>query len=375
MIRIATHITFFLLLFGGTASGQIFNTISYLCDTCSNELSLSFESTSFQKNNEFESEFAQGLTGIGIQVQPSLEYYFNENTKGKLGVYALKFSGRDELSKVIPVFSIQHKICDGLELVFGNIYGNLNHELDEPLYRFDRYYRNNVEYGFQALHKSKYATVDLWVNWEQFIFEGDPFQEEFMVGNHTKFNILNWKGLSLQGDAQVLISHKGGEIDTYDGASIYIFNGGYGVNARYQFKNLSVGITPRLYWYRGVRIPDVGNNSFKYKHGSAFYLRGDVEHKYFRFEAGIWKSEKFVSARGEALFMNISENDEKVFQKHRNIVTSKLALKRQISSNLHLELRAEMYVSLIHDALPDHTYGFYFVANENFFISKLKKRK
>lgn len=345
-----------------------------LCDTCEGELSFNIETTSFQKNNEFESDFATGVTGIGVQLKPTFQYYLNKNTKVNIGAYAIKYSGLNGFSEVIPIFSIHHQIYKGFEVVFGNIYGNLNHELEEPLYRFDRYYRNNVEYGFQFLHQSKYIETDLWINWEKFIFEGDPFQEEFTAGNHTKVNLYKSEKLSLKGDIQALLSHKGGEIDTYEGPAIYIFSGAYGFDARANTKHLSFGVSPKVFWYRGMRIPPSGNNFQHYKHGSGFYLKGDIDHKYFNFQTGIWKGDQFISSRGEYLFMSVSEDNEKLFQKHRKIMATKLIVKRPISNNLYLELRTELYMDLGNDVLPDYTYGFYFVANENFFLKKIKKR-
>tara|TARA_B100001540_G_C15700540_1_gene593651 strand:- start:941 stop:1102 length:162 start_codon:yes stop_codon:yes gene_type:complete len=46
-----------------------------------------------------------------------------------------------------------------------------------------------------------------------------------------------------------------------------------------------------------------------------------------------------------------------------------------MSDNLKLELRANLYVDLKNNALPDYSYGIYFIANELFFLQKIKKRK
>ncbi len=355
----------------------MFLTKEYLCDSCERDLSFRFESTSFQKNNEYESPFATSLAGIGVMLKPTFEYYFNSNTKANIGVYGLKYSGRNDFSQVIPIYQIQHKVIQGFEVVFGSIYGNLNHELAEPFYRFDRYYTNNIEYGFQALHESKYAESDLWVNWEKFIFDGDPFQEEFTAGNHTKLNVLKKERLEVKGDLQVLLFHKGGEIDTYDGNAIYFFNGSYGLDIKLKRENFNYNLKPKVLWYRGLRMTsdETANNYYPYKNGNGFLVSADVDHKYVNFECGYWLSEKFIAPRGETLFMSLSESDPTFFQSQREIFFSKLKIKRHVTNNLKLEVRANFYADLLNNVLPDYSYGIYFVANERFFIKKISKSK
>jgi hypothetical protein len=374
MNRIATSTASILLIFiQFTSSAQSLLTKEYLCDTCEYKLNFRFESTAFMKNNEYTSQYAIGKTGIGFQVKPTLEYYFNKNTKLNIGIYALKYSGLDVFSQAIPIFSVHHEIAKGHEFIFGNIYGNLNHELAEPLFRFDRYYTNNIEYGFQYLHNSKYIESDLWLNWEKFIFSGDPFQEEFTVGNHSKIKFIDKSKFKIYGDFQATLSHKGGEIDTYDGPSIYLFSGAYGLNIDFESKNFKYGASHKTFWYRGARLPEEGKNYQHFNHGNGTYITSYVTHKFFKAEAGYWQGEKFIASRGEYLFMNVSEQKEDLKENTRKIFTAKLKLKRPITKNLRLELRTEIYIDLDKPDLPDYTYGFYFVANELFFLKKLRK--
>ena len=352
---------------------QTLLTKKFLCDTCERKLSLRFESTAFMKNNEYLSKYAIGKTGIGFNAKPTLEYFFNKNTKINIGVYLLKYSGLNAFTQSIPILTLQHKLAKGHELIFGNIYGNLNHELAEPLYRFDRYYTNNVEYGFQYLHKSKYFETDLWLNWEQFIFTSDPFQEEFTVGNHSKLKLINTSKFKLKGDYQSTLCHRGGEIDEFEGPSINLFSGAYGVDMDFIFKNIKCGISQKTFWYRGFNIPLSGPNFQHFNRGKGNYITSYLTHEYFNFKAGYWKGEKFISPKGEYLFMNVSEKNINLKQDVREILTGKFTLKRKISKNLKLELRTEIYIDVDKPNAPDYNYGFYFVANELFFLKKLRK--
>ena len=353
---------------------NIFNTRDTLCSSCDKNLNFRFESSSFFKNNEYEGDFATSFTGIGVMLQPSMEYYFSKNTKLNIGAFGLKYSGLNNFSELIPVYQIHHKIINGFELLLGSISGNINHNLSEPLYRFDRYYLNNIEYGIQMLHKSKYLDSDLWLNWEQFIFKGDPFQEEFTLGNHSNLKILNRKKTKINGDFQLLIYHKGGEIDTYDGPAFYIFNSGYGVDFSFKTKFFNYTFRPKYMIYGSQRLPDYGENYIPFKRGNGFLFSGELEHRFFYFESGYWNANKFISSRGEYLYMSISESNPNLYQNNRQLIYSKFRLKQHISDNLKLEVRANIYVDIKNKVLPDYSYGIYFIANELFFLKKVTKK-
>lgn len=361
----------FLLNVKNSIATNIFLTKELLCDSCNKHLNLRFESSSFFKNNEYESDFATGFTGIGVMFKPTLEYYFNRNTRLNLGAFGLKYSGLDGLSELTPIYQIHHKVINGLELIFGNLYGNLNHDLAEPLYRFDRYYLNNVEYGIQMLHKSKYVDSDLWLNWEQFILEGDPFQEEFTLGNHSKIALLSGKYFEIEGDLQLLLYHKGGEIDTYMGPAFYMFNGAYGLDFYFKTKPIKYAVRSKFLNYKGDGLPETGKNHKHYKNGSGLLFSGDMEHNSFYLESGYWNGNKFVSPDGEYLYMSVSESDSEFHQDNRQLFYTKFRLKRHMSRNLKLELRANLYVDLKNDVLPDYSFGLYFIANELFFLKKI----
>ncbi len=351
---------------------NIFYTKELLCDSCNKNFNFRFESSSFLKNNEYESDFATGFTGIGIMFKPTVEYYFNNNTKLNFGTFGLKYSGLNGLSELTPIYQIHHKVTNGFELIFGSLYGNLNHELAEPLYRFDRYYLNNVEYGIQMLNKSKYLDSDLWLNWEQFIFEGDPFQEEFTLGNHSKVSFLKREYFEVKGDLQLLIYHRGGEIDSYVGPAFSFLNGAYGIDFSFKSQYLNYTLKPKFLTYNSMGLPSDGVNYNHYKNGSGLLISGDMEHKYFFIESGYWNGNKFVSPNGEYLYMSISESDPDLHQNNRQIFYTKFRLKHHVSENLKLEVRTNIYVDLKNDVLPDYSFGIYFIANDLFFLKKIK---
>lgn len=361
----------FVLLNTSIASTQSFNTIEFLCDTCEKDISIRFESTSFLKNNEYSNDFTEGFTGIGFFFKPTVEYYLTKNTKVNAGVYLLKYSGINNFTQAIPVFSVQHKITRNIELVFGSIYGTLNHRLEEPIFRFDRYYQNNVEYGMQFLWNSSSIESDLWLTWEKFIFRNDPFQEEFVVGNTTNIKLYPSDKFDIFIPLQILISHKGGQIDSSPYPAASIVNGLSGLKFNYKINKTNIlGFEPLIFWYQGWGLPDTGNNSQIFQNGKGSYLKINYNNEYLSSMLGYWSGNKFIAPKGEYLFQSVSEINDTFFQEERKLVTAKIAIRKKVSGSFNIEVRADGYYDLVNKDLA-YSYGLYFVINELFFINKI----
>ena len=361
----------FVLLNTGIIFSQTFNTIESLCDTCERDISIRFESTSFFKNNEYNNDFTEGFTGIGFSIKPAVEYYLTSNTKVNAGVYLLKYSGINNFTQAIPLFSVQHKLTKNIELVFGSIYGTLNHQLEEPIYRFDRYYQNNVEYGLQFLWNSKSIESDLWLNWEKFIFKNDPFQEELVVGNNTNIKVYPSDKFDIYIPLQILISHKGGQIDSSPDPAASIINGLSGLRFNYKINKTGiVGFEPLIFWYQGWGLPDTGANSQIFNNGKGLYLKVNYNNKYLSSMLGYWTANMFIAPKGEYLFQSVSELNDTFSQEERKLITAKIAIKHKVSESFKIEARADGYYDLVNRDFA-YSYGLYFVINELFFLKNI----
>ncbi|MDA3904454.1 MAG: hypothetical protein PF484_00095 [Bacteroidales bacterium] len=364
-------ISFFVI----TALPQSFSSIEFLCDTCDRDISFRFESTSFLKNNEYFNDFSKGYTGIGFFAKPTIEYYLTKNTKATAGIYLLKYSGIDNFTQTIPIFSIQHKLTKNLELVFGSIYGALNHQIEEPVFRFDRYYQNNVEYGVQLLYNSSIIESDLWLNWEKFIFTSSPYQEEFVFGNNTQLKVYQSNKLNIYLPIQLLISHKGGQIDSSPDPVASIVNGMTGINLNYKInKTNKLGFEPLIFIYQGWGLPDSGINSQAFKSGKALYFKINYKNKNFDSMLGYWSSDKFIAPRGEYLFQSVSDWNNTFSQDKRKLITAKIEIMKSVSKSVKLILKADAYYDVMNLDFA-HSVGLYFVINESFFISNVKVKK
>ena len=345
-----------------------------LCDSCEQNLSFRFETTSFIKNNEYSGLYASGFTGIGFYLKPVFEYYLTKNTKVTTGIFLLKYSGVKTFSESIPIFSVQQKLFKGLDFVLGSIYGALNHEIEEPLFRFDRYYQNNVEYGAQFLYYSDFVESDIWVNWEKFIFKDDPFQEEIEAGTTSTFKIMS-KKFKVYAPLQTLIYHKGGQIDTSPDPAFSIFNGVAGLRFEYHTNKKNVfAFEPQFFLYQGLGLPEKNVNSQRFNSGNALYLKFRYRNKYFNSMVGYWGGEKFIAPKGEYLFLSISESDKAFYEVKRQVATAKLEKRYILSKAIQIELMTDVYFDILNNDFS-FSFGLYFFIDESFSMGRIFPQK
>lgn len=371
-------VVFFLCLivsiFALAQNVEEFQSYSALKDSSERKLSFNFEMTSFVKNNEYDNSFTKGFTGIGTFVKPTIQYYFTNSTKVNLGGYFLKYSGVKSFSEVTPIISVQQKINKQFELIIGTLYGALNHKIKEPLYRFDHYYQNNIENGLQLLHKSKHIQSDLWLNWKRFIFQNDPFQEELEGGSVTDFKFSKKKWI-FNFPLQLLMAHKGGQIDSSPNLAISIFNGVTGIEiGRKLNKERSVVLEPLFYVYQGLDLPLTGVNSRLFDSGNAFSLKIKYKGKSVNASLGYWNANKFIAPKGEYLYMSVSENNPTFSQVNRALLTGKINFIKTISESVKLSFRTDAYFDIQNSDLS-FSNGLYLIINENFFLKKIRKIK
>ncbi|UBM62029.1 hypothetical protein LA303_11575 [Candidatus Sulfidibacterium hydrothermale] len=366
-----------LLLGAGEVSAQssVFRTYQPLSDSSQQTLFFRIESSTFFKNNEYFDSFAYGYTGIGFYAKPVLDYYFTDKFEATAGVYLLKYSGLDDFSQVIPIFRLRYKMAPTLELVMGNIYGTANHRLAEPLFRYDRFYQDHIEYGFQFLLHTSHVWSDLWLSWEHFIQVGDTLQEHLMVGSSTVFTFNNpRKGWGFSIPVQVVFAHKGGQLAPPPHKPVStIMNTLAGVQLQYRFNpKISLAFEPEILYYAGLNLPDPNEiNGQPFNDGWGSYTKLSFRYGPLKIMTGYWYAKRFISPHGEYLFQSVSEIDPAFSQEKRELLTSKISFHKTIYHSIKLEARFESYYDLMSHEL-DYSYGLYIVMNESFFLLKYK---
>ena len=353
---------------------SIFYTFEEIQDSNENKLYFDIKTSSFLKNNEYFGKI-DGWTGIGFMVSPKLVYYAGKTTAVEAGYFLEKFSGRDDFYKPMPLFRIRQKLNKSLTLVFGQLYGNLQHRLTEPMFRFDRYYQDNVEYGIQFLFHNKYFDNDLWMNWEKFIFYDDPYKEEFVLGNtaRLKFDIDKFH---IRIPFHYTWTHAGGQIDRHDknrGSMMSLNNIMTGIKLKYVFDNpviKSISTEYNYYKYSAGANPPEGDPRHQlFDSGEGHYLKSNMDFGVMKMMLGYWMGRDFISLRGEYLFSSIYEHRPDDFIRDNDLLTAKFIYDYKIKKNIVFSMRADMYYQT-QTKDTYYSYAFYFIYNDDFLLYK-----
>lgn len=292
-------------------------------------LYIALDNLSFFKDNEFDGPTQVGYSLPGLWLEPKLIYYPLENIKIEAGAYLLKYWGADKYPagvyykdlpswnsnqyqhgfRALPFFRAQIALSEQVNLVLGDIYGGANHNLIEPLYNPEQNLTAEPEAGLQLLYDSRFLKLDAWANWESFIFRDSPHQEAFTFGISARAKINKPESrLHVYVPVQVIMQHRGGEIDTITTSSVQTWAnlaGGLGVTY-----NVNYGILKRINLeMTAAYFSQQAGEKLPFDNGYGFYPKLTVDVYDFRFKAAYWKSDDFISLLGSPFFGAVSTSN------------------------------------------------------------------
>jgi hypothetical protein len=364
-----------LFLLSGICSFAQFNrdwSYSYadLKDDAKENLYFRFEGNSFMKNNEYYSEFIQGYTLIGYSVQPSLMYYVNSKLRLKAGVHLLKYDGVSEFTEVMPVYSAHVVLSEHLDMIIGSLKGDVQHKLIDPIFDPENQYTRPVESGLQFLFSNKNLRADIWVDWDQFIFDGDTIPEKFTSGLSSEF-ILNkpQAAIDVSIPLQMIVRHVGGQISNYSQESTTEVNVVTGVKLERKLDDgfiRSAAFSSYIAFYKDLS----GSAGYEFTSGTAFYPVMNLTYKYGEFMTGYWYAKNFIAPQGSSIFQSVSSRDDNYYQKKRHLLNTKFSYVKNIGKQAKFTAMIESYYDLDSYSL-DYVYGVYLMFTPNFFIKNI----
>lgn len=323
--------------------------------------SIRLRSTGFFKNNEYQNDFVTGYTLVGINFEPVLEYHADARATLRGGAHFLKYSGRDNFDRILPVLSLQYDQSDHFRFIIGTLYGTASHGLPEPVFDFENYLINNYENGLQLLFKYPYFRGDIWLNWEQFLKKGDPFQEKFTTGINTLFRMAGSDHFRLTAPFSAIFRHQGGEIDDTNLPASTRMNLSEGLRAEVIFGN---GFFKSLWasqlYFQFQEINPGWQVTVPYGNGS--YSRIGLITGIGSLEAGYWSSHNFISPHGMPLFQSVSQKDPEFYQPYREMLVLKYQYETNLTGYLRLAIRIEPYYHFDTRRI-DHSWGVYLIFN------------
>ena len=326
------------------------------------ELSVELDNISFFKDDEYSGSIMKGYTLPGLWVQPKAVFYPLENIKLEAGVHMLRYWGANKYPNlayqdisywkgnqfqhgfhVLPFFRAQIALSDHVNVVLGDIYGGANHNLIEPLYNPELNMIADPEAGLQLLYDSRRLDLDVWVNWESFIFREDTHQEAFTVGLSARLKFNDPAApfhfyLPLQGLAQ----HRGGEIDTiYSNSVQTLMNGAVGIGSVWNtgnriFKNVNLEFDVAGYYQQAGEL-------WPYGSGTGLYARASADIYDFRVKASYWNSDKFISMLGSPFYGAVSTSRDGVTFDGQRMAYLGLEYSRSLGKGFSLGIDMDIY--------------------------------
>ena len=326
------------------------------------ELSVELDNISFFKDNEYTGKFTKGYSLPGLWVQPKAVYYPLRNVKLEAGIHLLVYHGANKYPSmayqdiaywkgkqyqkgvhVLPYFRAQMALSEHVNIVLGNIYGAANHRLIEPLYNPELNLTCDPEAGLQVLFDSKAFDLDVWVNWQSFIFRKDVHQEAFTVGlsSRVKYNDPASR-LHFYSPVQALAQHRGGEIDTlYQNSVQTLMNGAVGIGGVWNinhrlFKKMEVELDLAGYYQQAGSI-------WPFDSGYGVYARASVDIYDFRVKTAYWQCEDFISLFGNPFFGAASMSDRGVTFRRPKLVYLGLEYSRQLGKGFSIGVEVDVF--------------------------------
>ena len=335
-----------------------------------NSLYFKLNSETFLKNNEYFGDFSKGMTITGFKIIPFLSYKAKEKTEISIGMMLQKYSSYNNLNKSIPLFRIEHKPNNNINLIGGKLYSNLNHKLIEPLYGFDNYFFNNVEEGIQFIFNYPRIKSDIWIDWEQFILWNDPFQEKFTFGTSNSLNVIKPGNQNLNVDLQSLISHRGGQITSLDTNIQNLINVSPGLNYSFYFNEKTI---LSVFAYMPVSIDASPNKETKYENGIGYYPGIKLIINNFHIHMAYWNAYRFYGHKGEALYNSGSSYDNTLFHYNRQLLNFRFRYSLLNKSGFKLAAGLETFYDLKTNKL-EYNYSIYLRFEDFFHIKTISKK-
>ena len=216
-------------------------------------LAVEVDNLSFFKDNEFAGSQADGYTLPGFWVQPRLTWQPAAGVRIGAGLHALVFDGASKYpcyayhdiatwkgdqyqrgAHMLPFLRAEAQL-GRTNIVLGDIYGGANHRLMEPLFNPEVNLTQDPEMGAQVVVSASRFWMDVWVNWQSYIFRESSHQEAFTLGLSQRL-LLNDASSAVHWYVPlcVLGQHRGGEQDATDMGVQTLINGGVGLGLLWQ---------------------------------------------------------------------------------------------------------------------------------------------
>lgn len=327
------------------------------------ELRATVDALAFMRDNEYESSLSKGYTLPGVWLAPSLSYQPLRNLKVEVGAHMLHFWGANSYPNVpyaaltsveadddtrafhcVPMFRANLQLTPSVNIVLGTLYGRGQHGLAAPLYNDELNLSADPEAGVQLLVETRPVSLDVWVNWDTFIFKNDDGQETFTFGISSRFRPSRRTARAQWYiPLQILFRHTGGEINyEADDRTVKTW-----LNAA-----TGAGVTVPLRTKLPVRLGGevlaayFGQNSgqaLPFDNGVGFQAKATAQVWRFNAQAAYWWCKDFISLFGNPLYGAASVTSEGLTFDKPHMVTARVEYSQYLGKGFALGAHADLF--------------------------------
>jgi hypothetical protein len=343
----------------GQIDNQLFENHQLIDSTQNHRFHFVFESFSYIKNNEYFGDIADGYTLFGNMFSPKIQYYTSKNVVVETGFFLRKDFGSEQTHSFQPIFTVKVQ-KDSLQFLFGNLDGQLNHKLIEPLFDFERSINNRLESGLQLKKIKKNTFFDLWIDWQKMIYRDSPFSEEITGGINWEKKFQIFKNTQISFPLQLTLKHQGGQINSNINAIGTIKNLALGVKSSWKNPNSNAffkTLETQNYWLGFSQEALILPN---FKQGNGLYLNVLAKTKILDLILSYYNASRYQSQLGGRLFQSVGDVYRKPGRviENRNLLIIRLMKDWKLAESLWLTARLEPYFDL-GDNRFEHSEGLY----------------
>ena len=308
--------------------------------------------TALFRDAEYFMPFTKGYTISGFRVAPTLQYHVGDlHFEG--GALLTAVAGTEGLYRAEPVLTVSYRPLDWLTLNMGtlkggNLLGDAQHNVGEPMLDPERWYLSPKEDGVQILTgcSSKNCLFnwrsDTWVNWERFFLPAQADQERFTLGSAHRLSLR-----SLRLDAAFMGCHRGGQFSALDTCIETLFNERLGLGYTFSFGSRnSLTLSADAYFFQNASPERHRHTAYTsgyglHPHATLAMPFGKRSDDRLELGLGYWYGHQYLSARGSWLYQSASWCDPAYLQPQRHMLTAGLSF-----THNRLNLNAQLYHDL-----------------------------
>ena len=165
---------------------------------------------------------------------------------------------------------------------------------------------NRLENGVQILKQGERFDLDLWVDWQNMLYRGENDQEEVVAGLSTRYRIKEENGFTASIPFQLMVFHKGGQIDTSPLPIQTLANLAVGGHLEWRgWDGFVTGADLQAYFLFDKEFAPERIQAFE--DGIAGYVNAALKTKIdLTVMASYWRAHEFISIQGGYLYPSVS---------------------------------------------------------------------